>query len=171
MRERGWVKGSGDEWIRFGTIKSHIDGIMGGRTARFFEPYADNAKDRKDWRGGWREFSKDLGKFEEMLIDADTSGIQLRVHAIGDEANSLLLDILERIEKKNGKRDRRFRLVHAQVLHQKDFERLREHAIVAEVQPYHCTDDMRWMEERIGHGPVVRSPLRTCHTGSRITHR
>ncbi len=150
MLERGWVIGSGDSSLRFGTLKTHIDGIMGRRTARFFEPYADNPAEQPDWRGGWREFSEDLDDFERRLLYADSAKIQLRIHAIGDEANSIVLDLLETLESKNGKRDRRFRLVHAQVIDRKDFDRLREHAIVAEVQPYHCTDDMRWMEERIG---------------------
>ncbi len=151
MLERGWIVGAGDEWIRFGTIKSHIDGIMGNRTARFFEPYSDNPAEQADWRGGWREFSEDMESFERLLLYADSAKIQLRIHAIGDEANSLLLDLLEKIENKNGLRDRRFRLVHAQVIGPDFLSRLREHFLVAEVQPYHCTDDMRWMEERIGH--------------------
>ncbi|MFQ5843470.1 MAG: amidohydrolase family protein, partial [Planctomycetota bacterium] len=71
-----------------------------------------------------------------MLLATDAADIQLRVHAIGDEANSILLDILERIEAKNGRRDRRFRLVHAQVLRPGDFVRIGGHGIVAEVQPY-----------------------------------
>ncbi len=150
MIARGWTVGAGDTWIRFGTIKTHIDGIMGNRTARFFEPYADNDVTRADWRGGWREFSEDLESFERMITATDAAKIQLRIHAIGDEANSLLLDMLERMTLANGRRDRRFRLVHAQVIHPKDFARMAPHAIVAEVQPYHCADDMRWMEERIG---------------------
>ena len=150
MKDKGWVTGAGDEWIRFGTIKSHVDGIMGARTARFFEPYADNAADQASWRGGWREFSQDLNGFERMLTEADAAGIQLRVHAIGDEANALLLDILDRIEAANGARDRRFRLVHAQVIRAADLPRLAGRGVVAEVQPFHCADDMRWMEERIG---------------------
>ncbi len=72
------------------------------------------------------------------------------MHAIGDEANSVLLDYLEELDRRNGKRDRRFRLVHAQVLAPKDFKRLGPLGIVAEVQPFHLSDDMRWMEERIG---------------------
>lgn len=151
MLERGWIIGAGDEWIRFGTLKSHIDGIMGNRTARFFEPYNDNPAEQANWRGGWREFSEDMENFERLLLYADSAKIQLRIHAIGDEANSLVLDLLEKIENKNGIRDRRFRLVHAQVISPDDLSRLREHSLVAEVQPYHCTDDMRWMEERIGH--------------------
>lgn len=147
----GRTIGSGDEWIRFGTIKTHIDGIMGNRTARFFEPYDDNPQDQPDWRGGWREFSGDLDEFERMLVAADAGNVQLRVHAIGDEANSILFDMLERLGESNGERDRRLRVVHAQVLRPEDFERISELSIVAEVQPYHCSDDMRWMEERIGH--------------------
>jgi len=150
MIDKGWTIGAGDAWIRFGTVKSHIDGIMGNRTARFFAPYADNAPEMSGWRGGWREFSEDLGAFEHMLTQADAAGIQLRVHAIGDEANALLLDMIERIGKANGAKDRRFRLVHAQVIAPGDFPRMKGLGIVAEVQPYHCTDDMRWMEERIG---------------------
>ena len=158
MMKNGWVinwgenpSPSGNEYISFGTIKSHIDGIMGGRTARFFEPYADNESENLQWRGGWREFSKDLDQFKKMLIQADSGGIQLRVHAIGDEANSILLDVLDTLDQVNGPKDRRFRLVHAQVISERDFDRFEGRNIIAEVQPYHVTDDMRWMEERIGH--------------------
>ncbi len=158
MMKDGWVinwddnpSPSGNDFITFGTIKSHIDGIMGARTARFFQPYADNDVENVGWRGGWREFSRDLPSFKKMLIEADSGGIQLRVHAIGDEANSILLDVLDTLDLVNGKKDRRFRLVHAQVISERDFDRFAGRNIIAEVQPYHVTDDMRWMEERIGY--------------------
>ena len=160
MAQKGWTiqwndpegpHPAGDEWLSFGTIKTHIDGIMGARTARFFQPYSDNILDNANWRGSWREFSEDMPSFKEMLLAADSAGIQLRVHAIGDQANSLLLDIVDTLEMMNGQKDRRFRLVHAQVIAPEDFQRFKGRKIIAEVQPYHVTDDMRWMEERIGH--------------------
>lgn len=160
MIEKGWVVDwegekaphpAGDDWISFGTIKTHIDGIMGARSARFFQPYSDNMAEQANWRGGWREFSNDMPSFKQMLLAADSGGIQLRVHAIGDQANSLLLDILDTLDHFNGAKDRRFRLVHAQVIRPEDFQRFSGRNIVAEVQPYHVTDDMRWMEERIGY--------------------
>jgi predicted amidohydrolase YtcJ len=40
--------------------------------------------------------------------------------------------------------------VHAQVVLPDDLPRFGQLGLVAEVQPYHCIDDMRWMEERIG---------------------
>lgn len=159
MIQKGWTVDwegglaphpTGGDWISFGTIKTHIDGIMGARSARFFQPYNDNIADQMDWRGGWREFSKDMPSFKEMLLAADKGDVQLRVHAIGDQANSILLDILDTLDHFNGAKDRRFRLVHAQVISPGDFQRFQGRNIVAEVQPYHVTDDMRWMEERIG---------------------
>jgi predicted amidohydrolase YtcJ len=125
---------------------------MGTSGARFLEPYDHDPKNR----GYWRRLLVDAdgnfveGKFLKYMMGADAAGQQLSVHAIGDEANRLLLDYLEELERKNGKKDRRFRLVHAQVLHPDDMPRLGKLGVVAEVQPFHLSDDMRWMEERIG---------------------
>ncbi len=152
LAERDIRVGSGDDWIQLGAVKGHIDGIMGTSSARFFEPYDHQPENR----GRWRRLMVDEtgrfveGKFLGYMKGADAAGIQLTVHAIGDEANHLLLNYLEELEKVNGKRDRRFRLVHAQVIAEPDFPRLGELGVVAEVQPYHLSDDMRWMEERIG---------------------
>ena len=152
MSEKGIQVGSGDEWIRLGALKGHIDGIMGTSTARFFQPYSNDPNNRGRWRplmvNDKGEFVE--GKFLGYMLDADRAGLQITVHAIGDEANSVLLNYLEEMDRRNGKRDRRFRLVHAQVLAPQDFKRLGQLGIVAEVQPFHLSDDMRWMEERIG---------------------
>jgi predicted amidohydrolase YtcJ len=130
---------------------------MGNSSARFYEPYTHNPGSRGIWRDIMFPFERSPDNPEEMqselerlALDADAAGIQLTVHAIGDEANGYLMDMLERIVEKNGDKDRRFRLVHAQVMTDRDIKRAGELNIVAEVQPYHVSDDMRWMEERIG---------------------
>jgi predicted amidohydrolase YtcJ len=152
MSDRRIKVGSGDEWIRLGALKGHIDGIMGTSTARFLQPYSNDPSNRGKWRplmvdekGNFVE-----GKFLQYMLDADRAGLQLSVHAIGDEANNVLLNYLEVLNRQNGVRDRRFRLVHAQVIAPDDFKRLGKLGVVAEVQPFHLSDDMRWMEERIG---------------------
>ena len=149
--------GFGDEWIRFGAVKAWIDGIMGNSSARFYEPYTHNPSSRGIWRDIMFPFERSPDNPEEMqsrlerlALQADAAGLQLTVHAIGDEANGYLMDMLERIVAKNGDKDRRFRLVHAQVMTDRDIERGGAMGIVAEVQPFHVSDDMRWMEERIG---------------------
>jgi len=152
MSDRRIKVGSGDDWIRLGALKGHIDGIMGTSTARFLQPYSNDPSNRGKWRplmvdekGNFVE-----GKFLQYMLDADHAGLQLSVHAIGDEANNVLLNYLEELNRQNGVRDRRFRLVHAQVIAPDDFKRLGKLGVVAEVQPFHLSDDMRWMEERIG---------------------
>jgi len=152
MSDRRIAVGSGDEWIRLGALKGHIDGIMGTSTARFLQPYSNDPSNRGKWRplmvdekGNFVE-----GKFLKYMLDADHAGLQITVHAIGDEANNVLLNYLEELNRQNGVRDRRFRLVHAQVIAPDDFKRLGKLGVVAEVQPFHLSDDMRWMEERIG---------------------
>lgn len=157
MANLGIKIGFGDDWIRFGATKAWIDGIMGNSSARFYEPYTHNPSSRGIWRDIMFPFERSPDNPEEMqsrlerlAIEADAADIQLSVHAIGDEANGYLMDMLERIIAKNGEKDRRFRLVHAQVMTDRDIKRGGEMNIVAEVQPFHTSDDMRWMEERIG---------------------
>lgn len=152
LAERGVKIRAGDAWIRLGSLKGHIDGIMGNSTARFFEPYEHDPGNRGRWRRLMVDENGEFvqGKFLNYMLDADRTGLQLTVHAIGDEANHLLLDYLEELNRVNGRKDRRFRLVHAQVIAPYDFKRLGPLGVVAEVQPFHLSDDMRWMEERIG---------------------
>jgi len=157
MSDLGIRIGFGDDWIRFGATKAWIDGIMGNSSARFYEPYTHDPESRGIWRDIMFPFERSphnpeemQSRLERLAIDADAAGIQLTVHAIGDEANGYLMDMLERIIAENGPKDRRFRLVHAQVMTDRDIRRAGELDIVAEVQPFHTSDDMRWMEERIG---------------------
>ncbi len=157
MADLGIKVGFGDDWIRFGATKAWIDGIMGNSSARFYEPYTHNPSSRGIWRDIMFPFERSpnnpedmQSRLERLALEADDNGIQLTVHAIGDEANGYLMDMLERIIAKNGEKDRRFRLVHAQVMTDRDIKRGGEMNIVAEVQPFHTSDDMRWMEERIG---------------------
>ena len=157
MADLGIKIGFGDEWIRFGATKAWIDGIMGNSSARFYEPYTHNPASRGIWRDIMFPFERSpdnpedmQSRLERLALEADAAGIQLTVHAIGDEANGYLMDMLERIIARNGEKDRRFRLVHAQVMTDRDIRRGGEMGIIAEVQPFHTSDDMRWMEERIG---------------------
>jgi len=61
-----------------------------------------------------------------------------------------MLDLYERL-KNEGVDLRGFRVIHAQVIRPQDFSRFKALGVIAEVNPYHISDDMRWMEERIGH--------------------
>jgi predicted amidohydrolase YtcJ len=138
---------TGDEWIRTGALKAFADGSLGSTTALFFDPYLSDP--------GTRGLPSDIildGRLEKWAMMADRAGLQLSVHAIGDSANSLVLDLFERIVVANPAWDRRFRIEHAQHLHPKDFQRFAKLGVIASVQPYHAIDDGRWAEGRIGVG-------------------
>jgi predicted amidohydrolase YtcJ len=90
------------------------------------------------------------GILEQRIRAADAAGLQVAIHAIGDRANFVLLDIFERVIAENGPRDRRWRIEHAQHLRPADMERMARLGIIAAVQPYHAIDDGRWAERKIG---------------------
>jgi predicted amidohydrolase YtcJ len=146
LRSVGLSQGFGDDWIRIGGLKGFVDGIMGNSTARFYEPYRTSGE-----RGSWRPMMEPAGNMYRLLLGADSAGFWPQVHAIGDEAIDTLLTLYERVMAVNGPKERRFRVIHTQVLHGPEVaQRMARLGVIAEVQPYHAIDDMRWMEERIG---------------------
>jgi predicted amidohydrolase YtcJ len=146
LRAAGIRHGFGDDWIRIGGLKGFVDGIMGNSTARFYEPQLHSGE-----RGSWRTMMTEPPGMLPLLIGADSSGHWPQVHAIGDEAIDTLLSMFEEVIRVNGPRERRFRLIHTQVLRDASVAyRMARLGIIAEVQPFHAIDDMRWMEERIG---------------------
>jgi predicted amidohydrolase YtcJ len=85
-----------------------------------------------------------------LIRNADAAGLSVCVHAIGDEANSVLLNLYGDIAKVNGSRDRPFRIEHVQHLVPSDYPRFKELGVIASMQPFHVIDDGRWAEGRIG---------------------
>lgn len=135
--------GTGDAWLRFGALKGFVDGSLGSHTAAFLAPFSDAPADS----GFFVNAPEDLYTW---IAGADRAGLQPVVHAIGDRANRMLLDIFERVSEKNGPRDRRFRIEHAQHLSPDDVTRFAALGVVASMQPYHAIDDGRWAERVIG---------------------
>jgi len=135
--------GPGDDWVKIGGLKGYVDGSAGSRTAYFFEPYADSA----GYAGLMQYAEPDL---RSWIGNADSAGLQVTVHAIGDRANAIILDIYDSVAKAHGARDRRFRVEHAQHLRPQDIPRFGRLGVIASMQPYHAIDDGRWVEGRIG---------------------
>ncbi len=137
------ASGSGDDWVRIGGLKGFMDGSAGSRTAYFFDAYNDSA----GYRGLLQNPEADM---RTWVGNADSAGLQVAVHAIGDRANAILLAIYDSVTKAHGTRDRRFRVEHAQHLRAEDIAAFGRLRIVPSMQPYHAIDDGRWVEQRIG---------------------
>jgi predicted amidohydrolase YtcJ len=137
------AKGPGDEWIRTAGVKGFVDGSLGSTTALMSEPY----RDAPGTRG---LFVTPEDSLRRWIGAADSAGLQVAVHAIGDRANALLLDIYDSVAKAHGARDRRFRIEHAQHLRPKEIPRFAAQGVIPSMQPYHEADDGRWAAKRIG---------------------
>lgn len=135
--------GHGDEWLRVGGLKGFMDGSLGSHTAAFHQPFTDAPGDR----GLFVNTPEDM---YQWISSADRAGLHVLVHAIGDRANTTVLDIFERVARENGARDRRFRIEHAQHLAPADIPRFRSLGVIASMQPYHAIDDGRWADKVIG---------------------
>jgi len=143
----------GTSLLRLGAVKGYADGSLGSETAYFFDAYTDNPKSH----GLLSDEMHPPSAMLQRLKAADAAGLQLCIHAIGDRAISMVLDMFEQIEKANGKRDRRWRIEHAQHLAGRDFPRFGRLRVIASVQPYHAIDDGRWAEKRIGPDRIKRT--------------
>jgi len=146
LAEVGVLADFGNEYLHIGGLKGFADGSLGSATALFFKPYLDAPNSTGI-------ASKELSNPEQMwrnVENSDTAGLQIAIHAIGDKANNTILGMYERLETEHGRRDRRLRIEHAQHLLASDIPRFAKLHVIASMQPYHCIDDGRWAEKRIG---------------------
>ena len=135
--------GAGDYWVHINGVKGYMDGSAGSRTAYFFEPFSDSA----GYRGLMRQPEPQM---RAWVGAADSAGLQIAVHAIGDQANAIILAIYDSVTHAHGARDRRFRVEHAQHLRPQEIPLFGQRRVVPSMQPYHAIDDGRWVEKRIG---------------------
>ncbi|WP_276252606.1 amidohydrolase [Halomontanus rarus] len=150
--ETGLVTNAGSEFVRVGAIKTFTDGSIGARTAKVSEPYADAAdrdgtEDGDESRDADTETAADRGQWvvepEELrsLVDrVDDAGLQLSIHAIGDEAIEEAVHALESIADPEGARHR---IEHAELATDDQIDRMAAAGLVASMQPnFH-----RWADE------------------------
>ncbi len=136
--------------VRVAGFKGYVDGSLGSRTAYMREPFSDATSEMRYPRGQLSAFAASHDSFVSQIVEADALGLQLALHAIGDEANHLALNAYEEVRKRNGRRDALHRVEHAQHLHVSDIPRFATLGVVASMQPFHKADDGRYAEVGIG---------------------
>ncbi|KAM5551681.1 protein LONG AFTER FAR-RED 3 [Rosa sericea] len=149
------------QWIYLGGVKAFADGSLGSRSALFYEPYVDEP----------HNYGLQVGDYESLhnlTLASDRVGLQVAIHAIGDRANDLILDMYESVISKNGVRDRRFRIEHAQHLAPGTPARFGKLGIVASVQPEHLLADAESVNKKLGIDRAQRSYLFQSLLGSNV---
>jgi predicted amidohydrolase YtcJ len=127
--------GFGDQFLRLSSVKVYADGALGSRTADMFSPFDDEP----DNRGIEVTTSEDL---EDIIGRSTAGGWNVAVHAIGDRANSRVLDALEQHWPRWSELGLRPRIEHVQLIAPLDLPRLGTMGVVASMQPIHCTSDI-----------------------------
>jgi predicted amidohydrolase YtcJ len=134
-------EGKGDDMLRWGGLKGFMDGSLGSTTAWFYKPYLDEPT-----KSGL--YVTDTNDIRRWVLSADSAGLHIAVHAIGDRANDYILNVFEEAENKNSN-DHRFRVEHAQHLSPQAIPRFAQLKVIASMQPYHAIDDGRWAYKRL----------------------
>ena len=143
----------GGRYLRVGALKAFADGSLGSGTAYFYEPFLNQGNNR----GLLSDEMHPISLMRDRYMKADTAGLQICTHAIGDEGISTILDLYSDVVKAHGQADRRLRIEHAQHMAAKDFARFAQLHVIASVQPYHAIDDGRFAESHIGHDRASRT--------------
>ena len=128
------------------SVKAFIDGALGSRGAALLEPYSDD-----EHNCGLILISKD--EFEDLAHQCYKNNFQLCTHAIGDKGNQFVLDTYN---KALGDKQSRWRIEHAQMVHDDDIDKFLPNLIIPSMQPSHCTSDMPWLEDRLGAHRIDR---------------
>jgi predicted amidohydrolase YtcJ len=145
-----------DYFLRYGGFKSANDGFLGNRGAMLFEPYSD----RPDYSGHYQEYNSDAERpgslvgnpdvFYEYCKAAIEHGFAVDAHAIGDRGISEVLDVLERIQQDLDADLSMFRIIHAEIVQPREFDRIKALNVIVETNPSQIPDDMRWLMLRLG---------------------
>jgi predicted amidohydrolase YtcJ len=135
---------AGNRFYTCNAIKSEVDGALGAFGAWLLQDYSD----KPGFKGQNTTDIMDVKKIAEMAMDAD---MQFCVHAIGDRANRVVLDVYEGMMAKHPeKKDLRWRIEHAQHLDPQDIPRFAGNKIIASMQGIHCTSDAPFVVKRLG---------------------
>ncbi|CAN0863322.1 Protein LONG AFTER FAR-RED 3 [Linum grandiflorum] len=141
--------------IYLGGVKAFADGSLGSNSALFYEPYVGEPQNT-----GLQLI--DMKSLFNMTAASDKFGLQVAIHAIGDKANDMVLEVYKSVVSTNGNRDRRFRIEHAQHLAPGAANQFGEQQIFASIQPDHLLDDADTASKKLG--------TERAQTGSYLFH-
>ncbi len=158
----GLVTGFGNEKLRIGVVKLFADGALGSQTAAMLEPYEGDRKNRG-------VIVTSQVTVRTVVAKAVTHGLGVAVHAIGDRANRMVLDVIEERNATDSERSTRYRVEHAQHINLRDVGRFGQQGVIASMQPSHIALDMDVVDRYLGRRSREAYLLRTLlDTGAKL---
>lgn len=150
VEDESWLKAlkagpyiSPKDFFKLDSVKISADGALGSRGAALITEYSD-FPDHK----GLLLYSEPA--IEHLINTAMSAGFQVNTHAIGDNANFIVLNHYEKAIKKTNSKSKRHRIEHAQILQLSDIPRFSKLGIIPSMQATHATSDKNMAQDRLG---------------------
>ncbi len=152
IRRLGLYSGFGDEFLKIGALKLFADGSIGARTA---------ATEYED--GKIVEPMLTANNLKKIVMDANSRGIRVFTHAIGDLAIS---EVIDGYRNTNGNRIEHFELVRDEHL-----DKLKDMNVVLSMQPnflkwakigglYHHALGKKWLKRNNPYRKIIDSGIK-----------
>lgn len=148
----GRRSGDGDDWVRTGPMKIFSDGALGSHSCDMHHGFTGDEDNH-----GIEVTDSDA--LWQLASRATAHGIAVTTHAIGDRANTRVLDVYERLRAAVVSLP--LRIEHAQHVARADVARFADLDVIASVQPTHATSDMDLADDLLGTHDLVQYGART----------
>ncbi len=140
---RGHRTGQGGDYFKIGPLKLLTDGSIGGRTALVSAPYEDSPDTY-----GVSVLAR--GEVEELVGLAAEHDMQCAVHAIGDAAVKMVLEVYQETARRHPRTDPRYRVIHASMAGPRILDRFENQEVIADIQPSFIPSDYILVDRHLG---------------------
>ena len=137
-----------DDKFIINSVKISADGALGSRGAALITEYSD----LENHKGLLLYNQQTLALLMQTAMKA---GFQVNTHAIGDNANKIVLDLYEQFIASTKTKQKRHRIEHAQILRLQDIPRFADLGVIASMQATHATSDKNMAHERLGDQRIL----------------
>ena len=132
-----------DGRFKIGCVKGWLDGTFGAATALMFEPFTDHPNN-----SGFSVIKEEI--LYERMVKAHNLGFQIALHAIGDKANTIVINLYKKLLKEYPRNDHRHRIEHASMLNAEMIKDMKQLGLIASCQPPFINSEYSWLEKRLG---------------------
>jgi len=147
LLDQGYFQSPDNKFI-INSVKISADGALGSRGAALIDEYSDLANHR-----GLLLYNQQT--LALLMQTAMKAGFQVNTHAIGDNANKIVLDLYEKFITNTKTKHMRHRIEHAQILRLQDISRFAELGVIASMQATHATSDKNMAQDRLGEQRIL----------------
>ena len=132
-----------DGRFKIGCLKSWLDGTLGAATALMLESFSDHPNNT-----GFSVIDEDI--LYERMVKAHNLSFQIALHAIGDKANKIVINLYKKLLSDYPRNDHRHRIEHASMLTAEMIKDMKDLGLIASCQPPFINSEHTWLEKRIG---------------------